>query len=122
MDRSRATYDKGGHLVCPACAALGSIAEAENRASTSLISSAFAVLGGGVLSLTCFNPLFITSIFVLALAVGWLTSIGRLPQYRARLGPMYGVCVAVVIVGMVLAIAPVGAFIASTALRAVHDR
>ena len=39
MDASRATYDKGGHLVCQFCAAQMTIAEGENRASASRSAS-----------------------------------------------------------------------------------
>ncbi len=116
MDASRATYDKGGHLVCQFCAAQMTIAEGENRASASLVSSAFGVLGAGALSLMCINPLWITSLIAVASGIAWLSTLGRLPEYRARLGSMYGVCIAVVILGMVLGLAPVGLFMIGTAI------
>jgi len=120
MDPSRATYDKGGNLICPFCAAQATIAEGENRASTSLIGSAFAVLGTGAVALTCMNPLWITSIVAVASGIAWLSSIGRLPQYRERLGAMYGVCVAVVILGMLLGLAPITLLILGTGLGALR--
>jgi hypothetical protein len=120
MDTTQGTYDKGGNLVCRMCAAQTAIAESERRASGSLISSAFGVLAGGLVSLTCFNPFFVLSIIVIASGIGWLSSIGRLPEYRARLGGMYGVCVAVVVLGIVFAVAPLGLMLVAGAVRAIH--
>ncbi|HEX7603566.1 MAG TPA: hypothetical protein VF316_18230, partial [Polyangiaceae bacterium] len=92
----------------------------ENRASASLVSSAFAVLGTGALALTCLNPLWLTSIITIASGIAWLSTIGRLPQYRARLGAMYGVCLAVVILGMLLGLAPITLLILGTGLGALR--
>ncbi|CAN5293912.1 hypothetical protein BH09MYX1_BH09MYX1_50350 [soil metagenome] len=118
LDPTRATYDKFGNLLCQFCAAQNTIAEGESRAAGSLISSAFGVLGAGALAVMCINPLWITSVIAVASGIAWLSSIGRLPEYRKRLGTMYGVCVAVVIVGMVLGLAPIGLFVAATVLGA----
>lgn len=104
MDPARATYDKNGTLLCVQCAALNTIDEGEGRASTSLIGSAFGVLGSGLMAFTCLNILWIPAILAIIGGVGWLASVGRLPLYRKRLGTMYPICVAVVILGILLGI------------------
>jgi hypothetical protein len=106
MEPARATYDKNGNLVCPACAARNQIAEGETRAVSSIAGTALGVFVGGILSWTCLNAFFILSVVTIASGVGWLVMIARVPEYRARMGSKFILCVVGVSVGLGLAAMP----------------
>lgn len=107
MDPSRATYDKMGNLVCPACAAKATIAEGDQRAVSSTTGAAIGVIVGGVLSVTCFNPFLIVSIITLASGAGWLLMVARNPAHRAKMGGKFVFSLIAVLIGMCLAALPV---------------
>jgi hypothetical protein len=117
MEPSTATYDKGGNLMCRSCAALVTIAEGDQRAVGSLITSAVAVPLLGLLSWTCLNQFGICSILTIVSGISWIVMVGRAEPYRKRMGNSYGPCLAGVIIGMVIAIAPL-MLLAATALIA----
>ncbi len=106
MEPSSATYDKGGHLICRSCAARAMIAEGDQRAIGSLITSAFAVPALGVLSWTCLNQLALVSFVTLASGIGWIVMIGRADEHRRQMGGKFVPCLVAVIVGMLLATGP----------------
>src|SRR5262249_40590609 len=106
MDPSRSTYDNEGRLVCPACAARGPLAEGEGRAMKSLTGAAIVVLIAGVLSWTCLNAFFILSIAAVASGIGWLLMIARPPEYRAKMGTKFVLCVVAACIGTALGAMP----------------
>jgi hypothetical protein len=120
MDPRTAVYDKGGHLVCRSCEAQVIIAEGNSRANTSAVMSALAIPVFGVLSWTCVNQLFIMTIASVAGGVGWLLMVARHADLRRRMGGTFAICLAAVILGMLLGVAPVGLFALSVLLRAAR--
>jgi hypothetical protein len=114
MDPSTATYDKGGNLMCRSCAALVTIAEGDQRAVGSLVTSAIAVPLLGILSWTCLNQFAIVSILSIVSGISWIVMIGRADHYRKRMGGTYVPCLVGVIVGMVLGIGPLILLLATT--------
>ena len=106
MDPSRAMYDKSGNLLCPACSAHDQIAEGDARAISSTVGSAIGILVGGVLSMTCFNPVFLISIITVVSAIGWLAMIARNPAHRAKMGGRFIPALIAVCIGLVLGALP----------------
>jgi hypothetical protein len=106
MDPSLATYDKGGNLMCTRCAALVTIAEGDQRAVGSLLTSAIAVPLFGLLSWTCINQFAIVSIITLVSGASWIVMVARADEYRKRMGSKYVPCLVGVIIGMVLGTVP----------------
>ncbi|MBX3259455.1 MAG: hypothetical protein KIS78_31835 [Labilithrix sp.] len=106
MDPSTATYDKGGNLMCRSCAALVTIAEGDQRAIGSLVSSAIAVPALGFLSWTCVNQFALVSILTLASGVGWILMVARADEYRRRMGGKFVPCLVGVIIGMLMGLGP----------------
>jgi hypothetical protein len=105
-DGSTATYDKDGKLQCRPCAAKDQIAEGESRASASIVSAAVGVLFSGIVSLTCFNPVFVVSVMTLLSGVSWLVMVGRNDAERSRLGWKLAPCMIAVSIGVMLASFP----------------
>lgn len=106
MDLSRATYDKNGNLQCPQCSARTQIEEGDQRAGASVVGSAVGVLIGGILSVTCFNPMLIVSLVTTLSGVSWLIMVGKNPQLRAKMGgKLIGAMIAAII-GTLLAAFP----------------
>ena len=106
LDPSRAVYDKKGNLCCPSCAAKAQIAEGEGRAVRSLVSGAIGVAVAGVLAWTCLNFLFILSIAAVAGGIGWILTIARAPEYRARMGGKFIPSLIAVALGMAMGATP----------------
>ena len=102
MSQDRATYDKGGNLVCPGCAATSQIAEGDARAVSSVTKAAIGVAVAGVLSWTCLNMFFVLSIVTVAAGISWLVMVSRAPALRARLQWRFVPCLLAVISGVVL--------------------
>jgi hypothetical protein len=106
IDPSGAIYDKTGALMCASCATLDQISEGDARATSSLVSTAVAVLLAGLLSWTCLNVFYVLSLGALLGGTGWLTTIQRSPEYKERLGSRYGLCMIGVAFGMLLGAMP----------------
>jgi Flp pilus assembly protein TadB len=106
MDPSRAVYDKDGVLQCQACAAKTSIADGDSRAAASVASSSVGVLIGGVLSVTCFNPLLIVSAVTVISGVSWLVMVKRNPALRQNMGGKFVPALLACVVGLLLAAVP----------------
>jgi hypothetical protein len=104
MDPSTATYDKGGNLMCPRCAAGVMIMEGDQRAVGSLVTSALAVPALGIVSWTCVNQFAIVSIITIISGVAWLVAIGRQDEYRRRMGNKFIPCLIAVIIGGLMGI------------------
>jgi hypothetical protein len=100
MDASRAIYDKTGTLLCPACSATSQIAEGDARAVSSTVGSAVGIILGGILSVTCINPLGLVSVVTLISGVSWLLMVARIPTHRAKMGGKFVPCLIAVIFGM----------------------
>ena len=85
MPADRATYDKGGNLVCPGCAATSQIAEGDARAVSSVTKAAIGVAVAGVLSWTCLNMFFILSVVTVVGGISWMVMLSRAPALRRQM-------------------------------------
>ncbi len=99
FDASRATYDRNGNLQCGACAARTQIAQGDARAADSLYGVAGGILGGGIVSLFCFNPFGLLSLATAISGVGWIASVTGNDTRRQMLGPKYSSALAMVAIG-----------------------
>lgn len=96
MDPSRALFDKGGHVVCPGCAAAGTIAETEGRAMASFILHAAAVTICGLAGL----QFSVLALVALVAGAVWLKRVAGNSDYQRRLGNRYVPSLVCVVIGM----------------------
>ena len=115
FDASRATYDRNGNLQCSNCAARSQIAQGDARAADSLYGVAGGILGGGIVSLFCFNPFGLLSLATAISGVGWIATVSGNGSHRQTLGPKYGSAMAMVGIGTGLAFLALTAFALKTA-------
>ena len=121
IDASRAVFNNQGQLVCQPCSSKDQIAEGDKRALSSVTAAAVGVVVGGILSVTCFNPLFITSIITLASGFGWMVMAVRTPNFSTKLGSRFIPCWIMVGLGFLLAGAPLILLVLGfTAAAALH--
>lgn len=104
IDPATALYDEQGERVCVACSAAEQVALSEGRVIATLRSAAYGAALIGVGSL-CFNPFLIPSILAISGGAGVLTSLGRNPHYRGKLGGHHGFVVAASVAAIVLGLA-----------------